>query len=124
MSFFIIHIFIISLQHYILNQIEVQFLYLVFDITYVIFSWSINYKLFEVKFMADNLLGNATTLINWLALMILPYVSAYGVTHSQLTALLGAILGISFAIINSTYPNTFAFLGNNEEQIDVSEDGC
>lgn len=74
--------------------------------------------------MADNLLGNATTIINWLVLIILPYVSAYGITDSQLTALISAILGISFAIINSTYPNTFAFLGNSEQTIDVSDDGC
>ena len=74
--------------------------------------------------MTDNLLGNFTTIINWLVLIILPYVSAYGITDSQLTALLSAILGISFAIINSAYPNTFAFLGNSEQNIDVSEDGC
>lgn len=74
--------------------------------------------------MADNLLGNCTTIINWLVLIILPYVSAYGITDSQLTALLSAFLGIIFAIINSKYPNTFAFLGNNEQNIDVSDDGC
>ena len=74
--------------------------------------------------MTDNLLGNVTTIINWLVLIILPYVSVYGVTDSQLTALLTAIIGIVFAIINSKYPNTFAFLGNSETKVDVDEDGC
>ena len=74
--------------------------------------------------MTDNLLGHVTTIINWLVLIILPYVSVYGVTDSQLTALLTAIIGIVFAIINSKYPNTFAFLGNGETKVDVDEDGC
>lgn len=73
--------------------------------------------------MTDNLLGNVTTIINWLVLIILPYVSVYGITDSQLTALLTAIIGIVFAIINSKYPNTFAFLGNGEIQVDVDDDG-
>lgn len=74
--------------------------------------------------MTDNLLGNMTTIINWLVLIILPYVTTYGITDSQLSALLTAIVGIIFAIINSKYPNTFAFLGNGETQVNVDEDGC
>ena len=74
--------------------------------------------------MTDNLLGNVTTIINWLVLMILPYVSVYGITDSQLSALLTAIIGIVFAIINSKYPNTFAFLGNSQTGINVDENGC
>lgn len=74
--------------------------------------------------MTDNLLGNVTTIINWLVLIILPYVSVYGITDSQLTALLTAIIGITFAIINSKYPNTFVFLGNGQTGINVDEDGC
>ena len=72
----------------------------------------------------NNLIGNMTTIINWLVLIILPYVTTYGITDSQLTSLLTAILGITFAIINSKYPNTFAFLGNGGTGINVDEDGC
>ena len=74
--------------------------------------------------MSDNLLGNVTTIINWLVLLILPYVSVYGITDNQLSALLTAIIGILFAIVNSKYPNTFAFLGNGQTGINVDEDGC
>lgn len=74
--------------------------------------------------MTDNLIGNMTTIINWIVLIILPYVSVYGITDSQLSALLTAIIGIIFAIINSKYPNTFAFLGNGETGLKVDDDGC
>lgn len=74
--------------------------------------------------MTDNILGNLTTIINWIVLIILPYVSVYGITDNQLTALITAVVGIVFAIINSKYPNTFAFLGNGQAEIKVDEDGC
>ena len=63
----------------------------------------------------DNLKGNTTTIITWIALLILPYVATYGITHEQLVALISSIVGIIWAIINSKYPNTFKCLGNNTE---------
>ena len=46
-----------------------------------------------------NYVGNITTIINWIALMILPYVSAYGMTQDVLVAILSAVVGIAFAIL-------------------------
>lgn len=75
--------------------------------------------------MADNYLGNITSVINWIVLIILPYVSAYGITQDQLVGVISAIIGIVFAIVNSKYPNTFAFLGNKEvEELDTDDGGC
>ena len=62
-----------------------------------------------------NYIGNITTIINWIALIILPYVTSYGITQDMLVALLSAIVGIIFAIINSTYLNDFKFLGNSKK---------
>lgn len=62
-----------------------------------------------------NYIGNITTIINWIALIILPYVTSYGITQDMLVALLSAIVGIIFAIVNSTYLNDFKFLGNSEK---------
>ena len=60
-----------------------------------------------------NFVGNITTIINWIVLIILPYVSAYGITQDVLFALISSIVGIIFAVINSTYLNDFSFLGNS-----------
>ncbi len=62
-----------------------------------------------------NYIGNITTIINWIALIILPYVTSYGITQDMLVALLSAIVGIIFAIVNSTYLNDFKFLGNSKK---------
>ena len=62
--------------------------------------------------MSDNLFGNATTIVKFLVCMIFPYVSAYGVTESMLTAILSLILGFIVALLDAKYHNTFAFLGN------------
>lgn len=70
-----------------------------------------------------NYVGNITTIINWIALMILPYVSAYGMTQDVLVAILSAVVGIVFAILNSTYLNNFKFLSNskNDNDTDLKE---
>lgn len=67
-----------------------------------------------------NYVGNITTIINWIALMILPYVSAYGMTQDVLVAILSAVVGIAFAILNSTYLNSFKFLGNSKNNNDTN----
>ena len=75
----------------------------------------------------DNLTGNLTTIINWIALLILPYVAGYGVTQDLLVALISSVIGIVFAVINSYYPNTFKFLGNKptDSSGDIGEsDSC
>lgn len=62
----------------------------------------------------DNIKGNSTTIINFLALAILPFVSSYGIDNDMLVSLLSALVGLLFAYVNAKYPNTFAFLNNNE----------
>lgn len=69
----------------------------------------------------DNYVGNITTIINWLALLILPYVASYGVTQDVLVAILSSIVGIIFAYINSSNLNTFKFLGNNTSNDEESD---
>lgn len=62
----------------------------------------------------ENTFGNLTTIVNFIALAILPYISAYGVSQDQLVAVLSLIIGLIFAYLNAKYPNTFKVLGNNE----------
>lgn len=66
-----------------------------------------------------NYIGNITTIINWIALIILPYVTAYGVTQEVLVAILSSVVGLIFAFINSSNLNNFKFLGNNSNTNDI-----
>lgn len=66
-----------------------------------------------------NYIGNITTIINWLALLILPYVTAYGLTQEVLVAILSSIVGLIFAYINSSHLNNFKFLGNDTNSNDI-----
>lgn len=66
-----------------------------------------------------NYIGNITTIINWIALIILPYVTAYGVTQEVLVAILSSVVGLIFAYINSSHLNNFNFLGNNSNTNDI-----
>ena len=66
-----------------------------------------------------NYIGNITTIINWIALIILPYVTAYGVTQEVLVAILSSVVGLIFAFVNSSYLNNFNFLGNNSNTNDI-----
>ncbi len=70
----------------------------------------------------NNLFGNLTTIVNFLSLAIFPYVSIYGITQDQLTALLCAVIGILFAYVNAKHPNTFGFLGNDPVHSEVQKE--
>lgn len=45
-----------------------------------------------------------------------------GITESQLTELIGFIIGLIMAYIDAKYPNTFAFLGNAPDPIVIDSE--
>ena len=62
--------------------------------------------------MMNNYVGNISTIVKFIVCILGPSAAAYGVSESLLTAILTIILGFLIALIDSKYPNTFAFLGN------------
>lgn len=68
---------------------------------------------------ANNLKGNLTTIAVWFWMLVSPYIAQY-VTQDQFVTLFVAIVGIALAIVSSYYPNTFAFLDN--DNMTVNED--
>ena len=71
--------------------------------------------------MMTNYIGNGSTIIKTIAMAIAGQVVGVlaangldlGVNETQLAEIIGLLLGIAFAYIDAKYPNTFAFLGND-----------
>lgn len=61
----------------------------------------------------ENPIGNVTTIVNFIALAIFPFISAYGISQDQLISVLSLVVGLLFAYLNAKYPNTFKVLGND-----------
>ena len=57
-------------------------------------------------------IGNITTIVVWIANIILPYTVAYGIDKDVLTSLIFTLLWFCFTVYSSANPNTFGFLGN------------
>lgn len=56
--------------------------------------------------------GNITTIVVWIANILLPYTVAYGIDKDVLTSLIFTGLWFAFTVYSSANPNTFEFLGN------------
>lgn len=97
--------------------------------------------------MADNLIGNISTIANWISILLYPIVVKYGIDIDQeiLTTFIYTLIVIIIAVWSSYNPNSFDFLGNGnlvdmgtvlgypkEETVlndeyeteEVDEDGC
>lgn len=57
-------------------------------------------------------IGNITTIVVWIANILLPYTVAYGIDKDVLTSLLFTLIWFAFTVYSSANPNTFKFLGN------------
>lgn len=76
--------------------------------------------------MNEALLGNLTTYIKFIVMTFAPAGIAGVADANTLIIIATMILGFAFACLDAKYPNVMAIFGNKpdqEEQIDVSEDG-
>ena len=61
--------------------------------------------------------GNISTIAAWIYDIIGPtYLATYGIDQGTFTVLLVIIIGVIINVWSSYNPNTFAFLGNSEEE--------
>lgn len=68
-----------------------------------------------------NFIGNTTTIIKWFSMMLagamIGTLTAHGlnlnIPETTLTEVISAIIMLTLGYIDSKYPNTFSFLGNN-----------
>jgi len=67
---------------------------------------------------SDNWKGNVSTILTWIWVIVAPYLADYFTQESFVT--LGvAIVGIVIAVWSSCNPNSFKWLGNdNEKKVD------
>ena len=73
----------------------------------------------------NNIIGNTTTIINYIATMLAGYTVSALIAHginlpvdvTGLANIFGIILGLIFGYINSLYPNTFKFLNNHVKPV-------
>ncbi len=67
--------------------------------------------------------GNISTIATYAAIIIGPFLVKYGVDVDQgtLVTFLTALISIIIAIWSSKNPNTFAFLGNDNAEVDEDE---
>lgn len=63
----------------------------------------------------DVIIGNSTTIITWFITTIATSAGMETLLPSNLSIIIGAILGLIFALLNSYFPNKFKFLGNQTE---------
>lgn len=76
----------------------------------------------------DNLTGNISTLIKMVSMTLAGYLVAYLATkgcqidEKIVTELISTLLFFALSLIDSKYPNTFAFLGNAPEPLETEED--
>jgi len=68
----------------------------------------------EVKIFMSNHTGNISTIVKMILLTVLPYIIADSQTQDQVTSIILAIVGLIIAYIDAKYPNTLAFLDNED----------
>lgn len=64
--------------------------------------------------MTENLIGNISTIANWISILLYPIVLKYGIDIDQeiLTTFIYTLIVIIIAVWSSYNPNSFDFLGN------------
>lgn len=64
--------------------------------------------------MTENLIGNISTIANWVSILLYPIVLKYGIDIDQeiLTTFIYTLIVIIIAVWSSYNPNKFKFLGN------------
>lgn len=70
--------------------------------------------------MNDEIIGNLTTVIKTIILTVLPYMVADVNMQNQLLSIIMALVGLLIAYLDAKYPNTFGFLDNNRQPVQVS----
>ena len=73
--------------------------------------------------MTDNYVGNITTIVKWVSMYIAGWtigtLTAYGlnlpVDSTTLSQVIFGLIMLGVGYVDSKYPNTFKFLGNDEE---------
>jgi len=71
----------------------------------------------------DNKIGNISTIIKMVSMTFAGWIITalaaagynFGVDAATLASVIGAIIGLLLAYIDAKYPNSFKFLGNDEE---------
>ena len=77
----------------------------------------------------NNYIGNGTTIGKFILIAFAGWIISLaaskgldlGVDAQTLAQILGVILGLAYSYIDAKYPNTFKFLGNSTETIEVEE---
>lgn len=75
----------------------------------------------------NNYIGNLSTIIKWLSMAIAGYcigaLAQMGlnlpIDQMQLSEIIGMLIFLGVGYVDSKYPNTFSFLGNNDEIEDI-----
>lgn len=64
--------------------------------------------------MTENLIGNSSTIANWISILLYPIIVKYGIEIDQeiLTTFIYTLIVIAIAVFSSYNPNSFDFLGN------------
>jgi len=62
----------------------------------------------------SNHTGNISTIVKMILLTVLPYIIADTQTQDQVISIILAIVGLIIAYVDAKYPNTLAFLDNDE----------
>lgn len=76
----------------------------------------------------DNLTGNISTLIKMVSMTLAGYLVAYLATKGCqvdeiiVTELISTLLFFALSLIDSKYPNTFAFLGNAPKPLETNDE--
>ena len=79
--------------------------------------------------MSDNLIGNTSTIIKFLALTIAGWIIStlaaqgynLGIDATTLASVIGAVIGLILAYIDAKYPNSFKWLDNASVPIETEE---
>ena len=80
--------------------------------------------------MSDNLIGNTSTIIKFLALTIAGWIIStlaaqgynLGIDATTLASVIGAVIGLILAYIDAKYPNSFKWLDNAPTPIIETEE--
>ena len=69
--------------------------------------------------------GNITTIATWIAIAISAIIAYFGIEFdfTPFIPVIAFIITLIIAVYSSKHPNTFGFLGNDEETIDLNVDG-
>lgn len=61
--------------------------------------------------------GNLTTIIKFVVMTFAPYIGLSEALTNQLIPIIVAIAGFILAYLDAYYPNTFKFLGNDNNEV-------